>query len=134
MPPVPQAGSSSFRTVPGLARIVVVIDEKQVHHEADDFARREVVARGFVGQFVEASDEILEEQPHVLVRHLRRMQIDVAEFRNDEVEDVRLAHLLDFVIELEEIEDAADVGREALDVADEVLLDVVGVALQLLEG
>ena len=50
-----------------------------------------------------------------------------------EVEDVRLAHLVDFGVELEEIEDGADVGREPLDVTDKVLRDVIGVALELLE-
>ena len=61
------------------------------------------------------------------------MQIDIGELGHDEVEDVRLAHPLDLVLELEEVEDVAHVGREALDVADEVRLDVVGVALELLE-
>lgn len=51
---------------------------------------------------------------------------------NDHVEDVRLAHLLDLALEPEEVEDVADVARGA-DVADEVLVDVVGVALQPLE-
>jgi hypothetical protein len=37
------------------------------------------------------------------------------------------------LVELEVLEDAAHVRREALDVADQVLVDVVGVALQLLE-
>jgi hypothetical protein len=55
------------------------------------------------------------------------VQIDVTELGDDEVEDVRLAHPLDLVLELEEVEEVANVPREALDVADEVLLDVVGI-------
>jgi len=109
------------------------VDEQDVHHEPDDLARREVVARSLVGQLVEAPDEVLEDEPHLLVRHRVRVQIHVAELGDDKVEDVRLAHPLDLVLELEVLEDAAHVGREALDAADEVLLDVVGVALQLLE-
>ena len=61
------------------------------------------------------------------------MQIHVGELRDDEVEDVRLVHLLDFGFELEEVEDALDVSREALDVADQMLVDVVRVALELRE-
>ena len=117
----------------GRGEQLVVVDEQDVHHQPDDFARREVVARGLVGQFVEAADEVLEDEPHLLVRHRVRVQVHVAELGDDEVEDVRLAHPLDLVLELEEVEDVAHVRREALDVADEVLLDVVGVALQLLE-
>ena len=117
----------------GRGEQLVVVDEQDVHHQPDDLARREVVAGGLVGQLVEAADEVLEDQPHLLVRHRIRVQVHVAELGDDEVEDVRLAHLLDLVLELEELEDGADVRREALDVADEVLLDVVGVALELLE-
>jgi hypothetical protein len=61
------------------------------------------------------------------------VQVNIAELGDDEIEDVRLAHLVDFGVEFEEVEDGADVGRESLDVADEVLRDVVGVALKLLE-
>lgn len=61
------------------------------------------------------------------------MQIYIAEFGNDQVEDVRLAHLLNFRLELEIIEDRADVCRKSLDVANKVLLNVVRIALEFLE-
>ena len=99
---------------------LVVLDEQDAHHQTDDLARREVVARGLVGQFVEAADEVLEDEPHLLVRHRVRVQVDIAELRDDEVEDVRLPHPLDLVLELEEVEDVAHIPREAVDVADEV--------------
>ena len=111
----------------------VVLDEQNAHHQSDDLARRKMVAGGLVGQFVETPDEVLEEEPHLLVRHRVRVQVDIAKLRDDEVENVGLAHPLNLVLELEEIEDIAHIPREALDVADEVLLDVVGVALELHE-
>ena len=111
----------------------VVLDEQDAHHQPDDLARREVVARGLVGQLVEAPDEVLEYEPHLLVRHRVRVQVDVAELGDDEVEDVRLAHPLDLVLELEGFEDVAHIPREAVDVADEVPLDVVGITLELFE-
>jgi hypothetical protein len=61
------------------------------------------------------------------------VQVDVSELRENKEEDVGLAHPLGLVLELEEVEDVANVLREALDVADQVLLDVVRVALELLE-
>jgi hypothetical protein len=61
------------------------------------------------------------------------MQIGVAEFGDDEIQDVRLAHFFDFTGELEKLEDAADIGGKAVDVAGEVLVNVVRVALELLE-
>ena len=117
----------------GAGQQVVVVNEEQIDHEADDVAGGEVIACGLVGQFVEAADEVLEDQPHVVVRDVVGVQVHVAELGDDEVEDVGLAHPLDFVGELEILEDAADVGGEAVDVAGEVLVDVVGVALELLE-
>ena len=119
--------------MPGGGEQPVVLDEQDAHHQSDDLARREVVARRLVGQLVEAPDEVLEDEPHLLVRHRVRVQVDVAEPGDDEVEDVRLAHPLDLVLELEGFEDLAHVPREAVDVADEVPLDVVGITLELLE-
>ena len=112
---------------------VVVVDEQDVHHQPDHLARREVVASGLVCQLVEAADQILEDEAHLLVGYPVRVQVDVGELRNHEVEDVRLVHLLDLVLELEVLEDVAHIGREALDVADEVPGDVVRVALQPVE-
>ena len=54
-----------------------------------------------VGQFVEVPDEVLEDQPHLLVRHRVRVQVHVAELGDDEIENVRLAQPTDLVIELE---------------------------------
>ena len=118
---------------PGGGEQIVVVDEEDAHHQPDDLARREVIARGLVRQLVEAADEVLEEESHLLVRDPVGVQVDVAELRDHEVQEVRLAHLLDFGLEIEEFEDVAHVGREALDVADEMLGDVVGIALELLE-
>ena len=112
---------------------VVVVDEEQVDHEADDVARGEMIAGGLVGQFVEAADEVFEDQPHVGITDAVGMQVHVAELGDSEIEEVGLAQLLDFVGELEILEDAADVGGEAVDVAGEVLFDVIRVAFELLE-
>jgi hypothetical protein len=89
----------------GRGEQLVVVDEEDAHHEADDLARREVVAGGLVGEFVEAADEVLEDEPHLLVRHEFGCRSTSAELGDDEVEDVRLAHLLDLGLELEEVED-----------------------------
>lgn len=102
-------------------------------HQPDHFARREVVARGLVCELVEAADQVIEDPTHLLVRRGLRVQVHVAELGDDEEEEVRLAHPLNLGLKLEKTEDAAHLGREVLHVADEVLLDVVGVALQLLE-
>ncbi|OLS44073.1 hypothetical protein BV509_06790 [Rhodovulum sulfidophilum] len=93
-----------------LGQEVVVADEKQIDHEVNDFTRGEVVTGRLVGQFVEAPDQVLENEPHLVVRHLVRVQIDIAEFLHDQVKDVRVMHPFDFVAELEVLEDAANVG------------------------
>jgi hypothetical protein len=92
-----------------------------------------MVARRLIGQFVEAADEVLEDESHLLVRHCIRVQVHITELRDDEEQEVRLTHLFDLALELEEIENGADIGREPFDVADEMLCDVVRVALQFLE-
>jgi hypothetical protein len=106
------------------------VDEKNMDHQPNDFARREVVASRFVGQFIKTADEVLENQPHLLVGHSVRVEVDVAEFGHHQIENVGFPHLFYFVLELEVLEDATHVRRKALDVADEVLGYVIGVALQ----
>ena len=81
-----------------------------MNHQPDDLARREVIARRFVGQFVESPNEVFEDQSHFLVRHCVRVEVHIAELGDDEVEDVGLAHLSDLGFELKEIKDGADVG------------------------
>ena len=45
------------------------------------------------GQLVEAANEVLEDQPHLLVRHRIWVQVDVAELGDDQVQEVRLPDL-----------------------------------------
>ena len=117
----------------GCGEQLVVLNEEDAHHQPDDLSRREVVARGLVRQFVEAADEIFEEESHLLVREPVGVQVHVAELRDDEVQDIALLHLLDLGLELEELEDVAHVGRKALDIADEVRGNVVRISLELVE-
>ena len=112
---------------------LVVADKENAHHQADDLARDEVVAGGLVGQLVEAADEVFEDQSHLLVWHVVRVQVDIAELGDHQEEDVGLAHLFDLIFEFEILKDALHVRGEAFDVADQVLRKVVGIALQLFE-
>jgi hypothetical protein len=42
---------------------VVVFDEDQIHHQADDLPRGEVLSRGFVRELGELADQLLEDVP-----------------------------------------------------------------------
>ena len=118
----------------GLGEQFIVVDEQQAHHQADDFAGGEMVAGGFVRELVEAADQVLEDQAHLLVRHPVRVQIHIAELGDDQIEDVGLPQLLNFGSEVEMLhEDALHIGRESLNVAGQMRGDVVRVPLQLLE-
>src|SRR5579863_4592489 len=59
------------------------------------------------------------------------MQIHVAEFRYDEVKNIRLAHLFNLSLELEIFEDGANIRRESFYVANKVFFDIVRVAFEL---
>src|SRR5262245_63257796 len=69
---------------------------------SDELARCKVVAGRLVGLFVELADEVLKQLPQLFVRQLVGMEIDIAEFRDNEEQDVGLVHLLDFGRDLEE--------------------------------
>ena len=67
--------------MPGLRERVGVLDEEQVHHQADDFARREVLAGRLVRLLGEPPDQLLEDEPITWFGHRVGVQIDVGERR-----------------------------------------------------
>jgi hypothetical protein len=78
-----------------LGQHVVVFDEQQVDHQADDFARGEVLAGGFVGDFGELADQLLEDTAHLVLLHRLRVQVDLGEALGDLVEQPGLGQPLD---------------------------------------
>ena len=115
----------------GLGQHVIVLDEQQIDHEADDFARREVLTGRFVRQFGELADQLLEGEPHLVVADGLGMQVDAGELLGDLIEQTALGQLVDLGGEIEPLEDVADGGRERLHIGKEVLADVVLIAHQL---
>ena len=49
----------------GLGQNVVVLDEEQVDHQPDDFARGEVLSGSLVRKFGELADQFLEDRAHL---------------------------------------------------------------------
>ena len=119
--------------MPGLVERVAVRLEEQVDHEADDLARREVVAGRLVGRLAELPDQLLEDVAHLDVADRVGVQVDLGELLDHQVEPVGLVELLDLGLEAEVLDDLARPAREAVDVAGQVGGDVVGVALELVE-
>ena len=76
---------------PALAKQLVVLDEEEVDHQPDDLARREVLAGRLVRELREAADELLVEVAHLQVGDDVRVEVDLGELRDDEVEEVLLA-------------------------------------------
>jgi len=92
-----------------------------------------VIPGSFVGSFIEAPNEILEDESHLDVVDSIRMQIHLCKLGDDEIEPVRLLHLLYFLVELKLVEDVADVLRKPADVVLKVPTHVVRVAFELLK-
>ena len=107
--------------------------KQQVDHEPDHFARGEVVTGRLVRRLVEAPDQVLEHQPHGDVVHPFGVQVHFGELGNHLIEAVGLFQLFDLLIELEALEDLADVLGKTVDVIGKVAADVVRVALELAE-
>lgn len=108
------------------------IDE--VRHQADDFARGEVVAGLFVRLFVEPHHQMLEQVSHLQIVDVVGVQVHVRHRLHDGEKPIAGIELFDLVVELEPLEDGAGGGREAVDIGDKVRRDVFGVAKQLREG
>ena len=88
--------------------------KQEIHHQPDDFARSEMVTGRLVGGFVESPDEVLEDQPHLMVRHFVRVQVDLGELLDDKEQPVSLRQLRDLLLELEDTRRFAAPSTEKL--------------------
>ena len=113
-----------------LRQQVVVVGEQDVHHQADDLARGEVLAGGLVRQLGELAHQLLVDVAHLEVRDALRVKVEVAELRDDLVEQVRALQTADLRLELELRDHVPRARVESEDVAAEVLAHVRGVVEQ----
>ena len=105
----------------GFSQCVVFGVEQDVDHQRDDFTGGEVITGlGGVG-LGELADEFLEDVAHVVPGDHLGVQIDGGELFDDQIQPVGLGQLGDLVEHPEALEDVAHVGREVLDVVDEVV-------------
>lgn len=107
---MPHAGSN--RLDPRLGEEVVVFDEQEIDHQPDHLTGREVLSGRFVRKLREAADEFLVEVAHLQVRHRLGVQVDVAESRQDEEEEVRFVEPVDVDLEAELLDDVAGALRD----------------------
>jgi hypothetical protein len=77
----------------GLGQGVVVLNEKEIHHEPDGVAGGEVFPGGLVGNFGELADEFLEHRAHLVIADDIGMEVNVGKLFRDEVEQAGLSSL-----------------------------------------
>jgi len=65
---------------------VVVLDEQQIDHQADDFTRGEMLPGRFVGDFGKLANQLFEDQAHLGVVDGAGMQVDIGELLGDQIE------------------------------------------------
>ena len=102
----------------------------EIRHEANDFARREVIPGFFVGLLVKAHHQMLEQIAHLEVVDPVRVKIDFGHRLDDGEETVAGVELLDLIGKLETLEDAPRGRGKAVDVRHEVRRDVLGITEQ----
>lgn len=110
-----------------------VLSQEEIHHEPDDFARREVFAGIFVEGFVELPDQLFEDVAHLMVRDLVRMQIDGLEPLGHLEQEPGLVELLDRVVEIELLQYLFHVRGEAVDVVSEIGGEIRRIGQQLVD-
>ena len=120
--------------MPGRPQRLVVLDEEEIDHEADDLAGREVLAGGLVRQLGELADQLLVEVAHLDVADRVGMEIDLGDLRQDEVEELRPVEPPDLGVEVELLDDVAGLVVEGGDPGPEVAGDLGRVGEDLLEG
>ena len=84
---------------------------------------------GVVG-FGELADQFFEDVAHVMVADHLRVQVDSGELLDDQIQPVGLGEVANEVGHAKAVEDITHVGREPLDVVDQVVSHPLGIAHQ----
>ena len=92
-----------------------VARQHEIHHQVDDVAWREVLARVLVQCLVELADQLLEDRAHGGVVDRVGMEIHRLEALEHLEEQARLIELADRVVEAESLEHLAHVLAKAGD-------------------
>ena len=133
-PARPARGIEHRPNDPWRAEDVVVLDEQQVHHQADDFARREVLAGCLVAQLGELAKQLLVDVAHLDVADLVGMEVDFGHFGEDEIEQLRPVEAADLGVEVELLDDVARLGVELGDPGAQVAGDLGRVGQDAVQG
>ena len=133
------AARAAARVVDGADDVVLaqrsqVRRQQQVHHQADDLARGEVLAGVLVERLVERADQFLEDGAHLVVGDRVGVQVDRLEALHHQEEQPGLVQLGDGVVEVELLQHLAHVVGEAVDVGAQVGGQVGRIGQQPLEG
>jgi len=106
--------------------------EDQIHHEADDLTRGEVLAGVLVQRFVELPQQVLKDIAHLVVGHGAGAEDHLArliEALHEQVEQPGPLQIADGVVEVEGGKDFPDVRGEAHDILPEIQRQI-GVIVQ----
>ena len=112
----------------------VVMRQQQIDHQLDDFARREMIARFFIGLFVETPHEIFKQIAHGDVGDGVRMQVYICHLLNNFKQAVCIFELLNLLFELELFNDLARTARKPGDKVHKVCGQLFRVTQQIAEG
>ncbi len=118
---------------PGTPDFGLIARKHEIHHQVDDVAWSEVLARVLVQGLVEPPDQLLEDHPHRGVVDLVRVQVHVLEPLEDLEQEASLVELADGVVEVETLDHLPHVGAEAGDVITQVGCEVLRVGHEFLE-
>ena len=94
----------------GFGESLIILDEEEVHHEADDFTRGEVFPGSLVGKFGKLADQLLEHSTHLSIADDLRVKVDVLELLGDEVEQAGFFQLVDLGVEFKTLKNVPHVG------------------------
>ena len=92
-----------------------------------------MIARFFVAGLVEASDQLLADIAHLAIGNKIRMQVDLTELGEDQIQAVGFVQLSDVLLKTEMVDDVPCPAGEALDVLCQVGGDIIWITFQILD-
>ncbi len=94
----------------GSSESVVILDEQEIDHQPDHFARGKMFSGGLIGQLGELADQLLEDRSHLRIADGFGVEVNLGEFFGDQVEQPCLVQAVDLRVEFKTLEDIAHSG------------------------
>ena len=113
---------------PRLGESIVVLDEKEIHHEPDHLTRSEMFTGGLIRKFGKLADQLLKNCAHLGITDGSGVEVDGGELFGNEIKKPGLREFIDLGMKLKALKNITHRRRESLHISPKIFPDMILIA------